>query len=165
MLETTSTPLYTILERDEGTLCFGRALHQLGRRIPSDLQELLEGLETVQTLDQLMRLLHRAMQKCELAKAKYPIHIPTNRDLAVLITDVDQHGVRTVASILMILSALHPSHRGIDKYEVSTLIGALLLLVSQASPVDDSSSLSPESVPDAHSEIATFSLDEGEPDV
>jgi hypothetical protein len=105
----TNHPLRKILERQEGTLRFGHALRQLGRYKAALLRDVIELLETAQTPEQLIRALHRAMQECELAKAKYPfIIIPDNVDCALLLDDVQQHGVRMIASLLMLLSVLYP---------------------------------------------------------
>jgi hypothetical protein len=169
MIDSPDSPLSTILEREEGTLRFGRALRQLGRYNPSILLDLLETLESVRTLDQLLRVLHYAMQQCLLAKAKSPyILIPSNHDLALLTTDANQYGVPLLASLLMILSTLRSARRDIDKYAVHTLIGALLGLVNLLPPPDDDIFI-PSSEADASAtlpEIVSFSSDEeGEPDV
>lgn len=161
----TSTPLRTILEREEGTLRFGRALHQLGRFRPSILRDVIEDLEAVQTLDQLVRVLYHALHECNLAKAKYRfIAIPSNSDLAILITDVDQYGVKLLAGILMILSTLRFYQREIEKYETYSLIGVLLTLITQLPPIDDSVSLPLDEVAEVPDNISTFSLSEGESD-
>src|SRR5690242_10133605 len=72
-------PLRVIVEREEGTLRFGRALRQLGRYKAAILRDVLEPLETAQTPEELIRALHHALQECELAKAKNRfIVIPDN---------------------------------------------------------------------------------------
>lgn len=163
MLMTTPAPLHTILERKEGTLRVGRALRQLGRYNPSLLREVLEGLETVQTLEQFLPVLHHAMQACVLAKANYPyIRIPTNRDIAVVLTDLELYGASKVASVLMILSSLRYARDEVDAYEVHTLIAVLLALLTQLPLVEDASSQSSEGDVSPHLDIISFALDEGE---
>jgi hypothetical protein len=107
-LETrSSTPLHTILERKEGTLHFGQALRLLSRARPSDAREVIEELDTLQTGEQLLFLLGRLVQQCSLAQAKSPfILIPSEPDFKQLLQDVDQYGARTIAGMLIVLSAL-----------------------------------------------------------
>lgn len=100
-------PLRKVLEREEGTLSFGRALRLLGRYNPAILRDLLEVLETAQTLDQLARALHQIVQECELAKAKSDfILIPDEDDFKQLVDDVHEQGVRLIVGVLLLLSAL-----------------------------------------------------------
>jgi hypothetical protein len=111
MNSTTNHPLRNVLEREEGTLGFGRALRLLGREKPEVLRDLLDLLGAVQTLYELIRALHRVVQECSLAKAHYKfIHVPEENDLIPLFEDVHQHGPRLIAGLLMLLSALrYPS--------------------------------------------------------
>jgi len=105
----TNHPLRTIVERQEGTLRFGHALRQLGRYNAAILRDVLEPLEAAQTPEQLNLALHLAVQECELAKANYDfIRIPDDTDFAFLLDDVERHGVRIIASMLMLLSVLRP---------------------------------------------------------
>ena len=100
-------PLRKVLEQEEGTLSFGRALRLLGRYNPALLRDLLLVLETVQTLDQLDRALCRVVQECVLAKAKSNfILIPHEGDFIQLVDDVHEHGVRLIVGVLMLLSVL-----------------------------------------------------------
>ncbi len=100
-------PLRKVLEREEGTLTFGRALRLLGRYNPAILRDLLEVLETAQTLDQLDRALCRVVQECVLAKAEFDIIlVPDEGDFKQLVDDVHEHGVRLIVGVLMLLSAL-----------------------------------------------------------
>jgi len=106
-------PLRKVLEQEEGTLSFGRALRLLGRYNPALLRDLLLVLETVQTLDQLDRALCRVVQECVLAKAKSNfILIPYEGDFIQLVDDVHAHGVRLIVGVLMLLSVLSypPAH-------------------------------------------------------
>lgn len=102
------SPLRSIVERKQGTLRFGHALRLLGQVNHAHLQNALDDLESVSSLEQLLQILQRAVQSCTLASAQSPfIVIPTDEDLTYLLDDVAQHGVRLVASLLLILSALH----------------------------------------------------------
>jgi hypothetical protein len=103
-----SSPLRSILERKQGTLRFGHALRLLGQANHAHLMDMLDDLERVSNLEQLLQVLKRAVQACVLASARSPfIVVPTDEDLAYLLDDVAQHGVRLVASLLLILSALY----------------------------------------------------------
>ncbi len=104
-----STPsrLADILERRVGTLRFGHALRLLGQINAAALRDLTEGLEAVQTLDQLLLVLAQAAQDCQVAAAKSPFTVvPTEEDLKYLLEDVEQVGVQTIARFLITLSAL-----------------------------------------------------------
>jgi hypothetical protein len=59
-------PLKQVLQREEGTLRFGRALRQIGRSNPARLRDLLEELEEVQTHAQLLPVLHRVLLASEI---------------------------------------------------------------------------------------------------
>src|SRR5215470_3551435 len=108
MLDAEHTPLKQVLEREHGTLRFGRALRQIGRRNPSRLRDLLEELEEAQTLAQLLPVLHRVIVASELEKAKEPrIIVPDEDDMVALLEDIDQFGVPVLAGLLQVLSALH----------------------------------------------------------
>lgn len=97
----------SVLEREQGTLYFGRALRLLSNQNWSAVRELIEDLETVHTRDQLIRVLARSVQECQLAKAKTEfIIIPTDDDLSLLLDDIDQFGARDIAGLLIILAAL-----------------------------------------------------------
>lgn len=106
-----SVPLRTILERKQGTLRFGRALRLLGQMNHAKLQDLLDLLEQAQTQQQLLSILKKTAQACELASTKTPfIIVPDEDDIGYLLEDVDLHGVSLIASMLQILSALrYPS--------------------------------------------------------
>jgi len=108
MMASTPSPLGAILERKEGTLCFGRSLRLLGQVNHAQLVDTLEALETVQTPEQLLDVLQPAAQACDVAWARTPFMVvPTEKDLEYLFDDVAQFGVRMIASLLRILSALH----------------------------------------------------------
>lgn len=107
MIAPTPSPLRSILERKQGTLRFGQALRLLGQANHARLVETLELLESVSTLEKLLQILQQAVQACALASAKSPfILVPSEEDLAYLLDDVAQHGVRLIASLLLILAAL-----------------------------------------------------------
>lgn len=118
MMASTPSPLSAILERKQGTLCFGRALRMLGQVNHAQLVDTLEALATVQTPEQLVDALQPAAQECAAAWAKTPFMVvPNEKDLQYLLNDVAQFGVRMIVSLLRILSALHyppaatPRHR------------------------------------------------------
>lgn len=125
-------PLRIILEREEGTLCFGRALRQIGRTDPSKLRDLTDDLETVHTKAQLLPVLHRIVLASELAKAKEQrIIVPTEKDMAVLLEDIEHFGIPEIVGLLRVLSVLRYPRRGSSgelKVEVSTVIRALTVL-------------------------------------
>lgn len=99
--------LTTMLTQPCGTLRFGRALRLLGRQRPTDLKDTLYDLQAVQSVDQLMLVLAHTLQMCEMAKASSDfILIPDELDLEELLQNVNQFGVRNVATLLIILSAL-----------------------------------------------------------
>jgi len=107
MIGSAIVPLSDILRRPEGTLRFGRALRQLGMYNSSALRDVVDDLDSVSTRDHLVRALAGAVQRCAVASAKTPFMIiPSDTDLEDLLDDIDRHGVRTVASILIILSSL-----------------------------------------------------------
>ncbi len=143
-------PLKLVLERERGTLCFGRALRQIGRYNPSRLRDLLEDLEEVQTRAQLYPVLWRIVLASELEKSKKgKIIVPTEADLAALLDDIDQYGIPELVGLLQVLSALrYPQSENALKYELSTLIRVLIVLAVQNGPIhvpeDDQSPLSYE---------------------
>jgi hypothetical protein len=106
------TPLSTILERKEGTMRFGHALRQLREQAFSMAREILEDLESVRTRDQLMGALTRARETCEVMDAKSPfLIVPSDRDLQLLLEDVERYDAHTIASLLRLLSTLHNAPR------------------------------------------------------
>ena len=112
MRDAEHTPLKQVLEREHGTLCFGRALRQIGRHNPSRLRDLLEELEDVQTLAQLLPALHRVIVASELEKAKERrIIVPSEEDMIVLLEDIDRYGVPVLVGLLLVLSALRYPRR------------------------------------------------------
>ena len=131
-------PLKQVLEREEGTLRFGRAFRQIGRSNPSRLRDLLEELEEVQTPAQLLPVLHRVLLASEIEKAKEGrIIVPTEKDMIALLEDVDRYGIPVLVGLLLVLSALHyPRRDDALKYELSTLIRALLTLAVQIGAIN-----------------------------
>jgi hypothetical protein len=104
--------LKQVLEREHGTLRFGRALRQIGHCNPSRLRDLLEELEEVQIVAQLLPVLHRSIVASELEKAKeLRIIVPSEDDMAALAEDIDQFGVPVLVGLLLVLSALHYPRR------------------------------------------------------
>jgi len=104
---TENLPLRVVLAQEHGTKRFGHALRQLGKYNPSALRELAEDLDAVRDLDQLLRILAQMTQTCTVLKAKSGfIIVPTDDDLDVLLADVDQFGVKRIASVLLILAVL-----------------------------------------------------------
>lgn len=96
-----------ILEREQGTLRFGRSLRSLGEYKRTDLLDSLDQIDAARTRDQLLRALAGVAQKCVLAKAiSNFVVVPNDTDLAYLLQDVEQWGVRDIASLLMVLSSL-----------------------------------------------------------
>jgi len=88
-------------------LRFGQALRLLGEINAAALRDLMEELESVQTLDRLLLVLAHAAQDCQVATAKSPfIVVPTEEDLKYLLEDLEQVGVQTIARFLITLSAL-----------------------------------------------------------
>lgn len=130
-----SHPLRAVLNRDtEGTVCFGRALHQLGRHNPALLREFVDLLEPIRTEEALLPILRNLVAECDQAKVKWRyISVPTKQDLALLLDDIHRYGIRLVIGTVLVLSAVR--YRASDewkKYEVSTLIRVLLWLITVA---------------------------------
>jgi hypothetical protein len=150
MSDAKDIPLKHVLEREEGTLRFGRALRQIGRYNPSRLRDLLEDLEAAQTRAQLLPVLQRIVLASELVKAKkHMIIVPTEKDFTALSEDMDRYGIPELVGLLLVLSALrYPWSDENLKYELSTLIRALLALAMHLSAMsvadDDPSPLSHE---------------------
>lgn len=134
---TASHPLHAVLERrNAGTVRFGHALRLLGRVRPDLRRELLGLLEPVNTEEELFSVLTRIVQACADAKIEERyILVPTDDDFPLLLDDIHQHGLRPIIGVLLVLSALHYASAAEDlrKYELGTLIRALLVLVTAAS--------------------------------
>jgi hypothetical protein len=133
MNDTAHMPLKQVLEREKGTLRFGRALRQIGRYNPSRLRDLLDELQDARTDAQLLPVLHHIVFASEVEKAKKRrIIVPDEDDCAALLEDMDRYGVPVLVGLLMVLSALRYPHSDESlKYELSTLIRALLALAAQ----------------------------------
>lgn len=111
-------PLYEILTHDDGTLRFGHALRQLALVNKTALRDVLLDLDTVQTRDQLLRVLAQIMQTCIVtgAKSKFII-IPSDDDIAYLLADVEHYTPKTVARLLVLLSVLrYPYSNKLPRY-------------------------------------------------
>lgn len=132
MKNSAQEPLKIVLEREEGTRCFGRALRQIGRFDSSKLRDLTEELEAVRTRAQLLPVLQHVVLASELAKAKEQrIVVPTEKDLTVLLEDVERFGIPEVVGLLLVLSVLRYPRRneqGELKVEISSVIRALSVL-------------------------------------
>jgi hypothetical protein len=116
-------PLRPILERKTGTLRFGRALRLLKSSRPAGAREILDALESVQTRDQLVRVLHQLNEECALlaAKTDYVI-LPSEDDMLILSDDVARYSASTIAGILMLLSSLrYPKSEESPQYEAVLL--------------------------------------------
>jgi hypothetical protein len=153
MKNSAQEPLKIVLEREEGTRRFGRALRQIGRSDPSRLRDLVEDLETARTRTQLLPVLQRIVLASELEKAKDKrIVVPTEKDLAVLLEDMDQFGIPEIVGLLLVLSALRYPRRdehGELKVDISTMIRALAVLARYLQAIaavsdDSATSSSPE---------------------
>jgi hypothetical protein len=128
-----STPslLRKILEQKAGTLRFGHALRLLGQVNPAPLRDLVEELESVQTLDQLIHTLALAAQECQVAAAKSQfLVVPSDGDLALLLEDVKQAGPHTIAGFLVLLSALRYPRLEETAQDASQLRRLLFLLIA-----------------------------------
>lgn len=136
-----STPslLRKILEQKAGTLRFGHALRLLGQVNPASVRDLVEELESVQTLDQLIHTLALAAQECQVASAKSQfLVVPSDGDLALLLEDVKQAGPHTIAGFLVLLSALRYPRLDETEPDASQLRRLLFLLIAAlASPVPE----------------------------
>lgn len=114
---TSSIPVLfqTILKRTEkGTLRVGRALRLLGKADRTALRDLVEELERVQTENQLTHVLALSIQACVLLEGQTPfVIIPGEEDMLSLFEDVRQSDPHTIASFLILLSALrYPGEDG-----------------------------------------------------
>jgi hypothetical protein len=141
-------PLRRALEREQGTLCFGRALRQIGRANPARLRDLLEDLEEARTHAQLLPVLHRIVAASEIEKAKKRwIIVPSEDDLAALLEDIEQFGIPVLVGLLQVLSSLRsPRSDNAQKYELSTLMRALIALAIHIGVIEiDESDPSPAS--------------------
>jgi hypothetical protein len=116
MANSIGSPLSSVLEQERGTLRFGHALRLLGQQNPAPLRDIIDALDSACTSDQLVRILAQAAQECAVASAKTEfIVIPSDDDLRQLLDDVDQYGARTIAGLLIILSALrYPRRSGLN---------------------------------------------------
>ncbi len=96
-----------ILAQKAGTLRIGQALRLLGEVAPNALRDLIEELETVTTHDQLVHALALSAQACQVAAAKTPfILIPTEDDVRLLCSDLEQASPHSIAGFLILLSAI-----------------------------------------------------------
>jgi hypothetical protein len=149
MKNSAQEPWKIVMEREEGTRCFGRALRQIGRFDSSKLRDLTDELEAVRTRAQLLPVLQHIVLASELAKAKEQrIVVPTEKDMTILSEDVERFGIPEVIGLLLVLSALRYSRRneqGELKVEVSTVIRALSTLTRYLEAI---SSVSEDAAPE-----------------
>lgn len=109
MLMNTSIPslFKKILTQKAGTLHIGQALRLLREVAPDALRDLIEELETVTTHDQLVHTLALTAQACQVAAAKTRfIIIPTEDDVSLLCSDLEQASPHSIAGFLILLSAI-----------------------------------------------------------
>lgn len=131
MNSSTPSKLAEILDRKAGTLRFGHALRLLGQVNASALRDLEEELEAVQSLDQLLLVLARAAQDCQVAAAKSPFTlVPSDEDLKYLLEDVEQVGAQTIARFLITLSALRYPRLEVSGLDAQRLARVNLLLLT-----------------------------------
>jgi len=110
-----STALAEIIGRGQGTYRFGTALRGLGEYFPAVQRELIADLDIVRDSDQLLRVLARVAEQCTISAAKNSFAIiPNDDDLQILLADVDQHGARMIAGLIIILAALRYPRRQTD---------------------------------------------------
>jgi hypothetical protein len=96
-----------ILVQRAGTLRIGQALRLLGEVAPDALRDLIEELETVTTHDQLVHALALTAQACQVAAAKTRfIIVPTEDDVSLLCSDLEQASPHSIAGFLILLSAI-----------------------------------------------------------
>jgi hypothetical protein len=128
-----STPslLRKILEQKAGTLRFGHALRLLSQANPASVRDLVEQLESVQTLDQLIHTLALTAQECQVAAAKSQFMVvPSDGYLALLLEDVKLAGPHTIAGFLVLLSALRYPRLEETEQDASQLRRLLFLLIA-----------------------------------
>lgn len=131
MNSSTPSKLAEILDRRSGTLRFGHALRLLGQVNAAALRDLVEDLQTVQTLDQLLLVLAQAAQDCQVAAAKSPFTlVPSDEDLKYLLEDVEQAGAQTIARFLITLSALRYPRLEVSGSDAQHLARINLLLLA-----------------------------------
>jgi len=109
-------PLTTILNRPNGTLRFGHAIRLLERENRGAVQDILARLDPVRTADQLLRTMAILAQECSIASGpgKFII-VPNDDDFEPLLDDIENFGPQTVASMLIIISALRYPPSSKDK--------------------------------------------------
>jgi hypothetical protein len=106
-MQTKFDSMSQILAHEQGTIRFGRALRQLGRDNPGELQEHIDELRTVQSSTALLLILAQANQACLIAKSRNEfIIIPDDDDLSLLLDDIAKFGAAEIASLLIILASL-----------------------------------------------------------
>jgi hypothetical protein len=119
------------LEQKTGTLRFGHALRLLGDFNAAALRELVEELETVTTLDHLLRVLALTAQECQVAAAKTKFMVvPDDSDLACLLMDVEQSSPQTIARFLVLLSALRYPRLDENELKNEQLTRVIFLLIT-----------------------------------
>jgi hypothetical protein len=113
MMQTPSqTSLSEFFDREEGVLCYGRALRLLGDYHRAVQQDLLDLLSQVRTREVLFPVLARIGQECEFAKGKRKyLLVPTEKDARALCVDVDRYGVVLIVGMILLLSSVrYPKH-------------------------------------------------------
>lgn len=111
MIGHNGTPFKILFGNKAGTLRIGRALRSLEEINTAYLNELIEALRYVQSLDDLLNVLLLIAQRCAVAKdsghvkADYVI-VPTENDLEALLVQVEQFDVTTLARLIQVLAVL-----------------------------------------------------------
>ncbi|NNJ13531.1 hypothetical protein EKD04_024715 [Chloroflexales bacterium ZM16-3] len=119
-----STTLVEIMNHPHGTYRFGTALRGLGEYQPAAQRDLIADLDIVREGDQFLRVLARIAEACAVSAAKNPFAVvPNDDDLRGLLVDVDRHGTRTIAGLIIILAALRYPWRGDASSEQSDTSG------------------------------------------
>jgi hypothetical protein len=104
-------------------------LRLLGDSNAAALRDLIEDLETVTTLDHLLRVLALTAQHCQVAAAQTRFMVvPDDSDLGSLLMDVEQSSPQTIARFLVLLSALR--YPRLDDLDTGRLIRVIFLLIT-----------------------------------
>ena len=111
------------MQKEQGTLRFGRSLRSLGEHRRADLRDSLDEIDAARTRDQLVRALaSQSLQRCVVAKATSNfVVVPSDIDLTHLLDDIDRWGVRASAGLLLILSPFATRLRPAGPYQAGAI--------------------------------------------
>jgi hypothetical protein len=99
--------LRTVLNRELGTLRFGRSLRLLDRINHAAVRDIVERLAVARDSTALVRVLADAAQECELASARTEFMlVPNEDDLGYLLDDIAQFGALNIATMIIILAVV-----------------------------------------------------------